>query len=354
MMFEDMAHRPATWLTGDGPQSEIVLSSRIRFARNISDFEFPPSADSDTRDKIIEYVQRAFDASGLTPSGHFYLASDIDTLDRSFLVERHLISPEFMKDGVGRGLFIDNSEKLTIMINEEDHIRLQVISPGLSMNECWESAYEVDKKIGQKMEYAYDDQFGHLTSCPTNVGTGLRASILIHLPGLVLTGDIEAVIKKISKIGLVVRGFYGEGTDVLGNLFQVSNQTTLGRSEEEIIDMLATATKQIIEYEQNAQEKVVRDASDQMEDKVWRSYGILQNARVLGSGEVMNLLSAMRLGVSLKMIDKVSIKMINELLIITQPAHIQKFHGREMDANERDLVRAEMVRERLSDNNYKG
>ncbi|MCP4582652.1 MAG: protein arginine kinase [candidate division Zixibacteria bacterium] len=348
MMFEDMAKRSATWITGDGPESEIVLSSRIRFARNIADFKFPPSADTDTRDKIIEFVKGSFQSADLLNEGEFFLSSDINSLDQSFLVERHLISPEFMKGGTGRGVFIDNSENLSIMVNEEDHLRLQAISAGLSMNECWEMANEIDTRLAKKMDFAYDDKFGHLTSCPTNVGTGLRASILIHLPGLVLTREIDNVISRISKVGLVVRGFYGEGTDVLGNLFQISNQTTLGRSEEEIIDSLAKVTQQIIEYELKSQETLMQDAADQIEDKVWRSYGILKHARVLNSGEVMNLLSALRLGVSLKLIDKVSLDQINELLIVTQPAHLQKYYEKEMDNNERDMIRAGLVRERLS------
>jgi len=347
-MFEDFAKVPASWLTGKEPLSEIVLSSRIRFARNLKEFKFPPSADTDTRDKIIEFVKSAFETAGILKEGNFYRSTDINSLDQNFLVERHIISPEFMKNGTGRGLYIDNSRHLSIMINEEDHIRLQVISGGLSMNECWELADDLDKKLSRKMEYAYDDTFGHLTSCPTNVGTGLRASILIHLPGLVLTRDIDNVINRISKVGLVVRGFYGEGTDVLGNLFQISNQTTLGRSEEEIIDSLAKVTQQIIEYEINSQETLMKDAPDQIEDKVWRSYGILQNARVLSSSEVMNLLSALRLGLSLKLIDKVTLRKINELLIVTQPAHLQKYYNREMDSTERDMVRADLVRECLT------
>lgn len=350
MMFDEMAKRPAAWLSGQGEGSEIVLSSRIRLARNISEFKFPPSVDTDTRDQIVDFVQSSFESAELLNDGRFYRSDDINALDRDFLVERHLISPEFMKDGTGRGVYIDNTETLSIMVNEEDHIRLQAISSGLSMEKCWEYARQIDSRLAQKINYAYDDKFGHLTSCPTNVGTGLRASILIHLPGLVLTREIEKVINRISKVGLVVRGFYGEGTDVLGNLFQISNQTTLGRSEEEIIDSLAKVTQQIIEYETNSQETLMNDAADQIEDKVWRSYGILKHARVLNSGEVMNLLSALRLGVSLKVIDKISLGQINELLIITQPAHLQKFYGREMDENERDMIRAELVRERLAKN----
>jgi protein arginine kinase len=350
MMFEEMANRPAAWLAGEGPGSETVLSSRIRLARNIKEFKFPPSVDTDMRDQIVEFVESSFKSASLYDNGDFYKSNDISPLDRNFLVERHLISPEFMKDGTGRGVYIDKSESLSIMVNEEDHLRLQVISSGLAMEKCWEQAVRTDTKLSQKIDYAYDEKFGHLTSCPTNVGTGLRASILIHLPGLVLTRDIDNVINRISKVGLAVRGFYGEGTDVLGNLFQISNQTTLGRSEEEIIDSLEKVTQQIIEYETNAQEKLMEDAADHIEDKVWRSYGILKHARVLNSSEVMNLLSALRLGVSLKLIDKITLHQINELLIITQPAHLQKHYGKEMENEERDMVRAELVRDRLEDN----
>ncbi len=346
-MFERMVQSSASWLSGEGPQSMIVLSSRIRLARNIAEFKFPPSADTDTRDRIVEYVHSAFERAGLLESGDFYRSADITPIDQSFLVERHLISPDFMKDGSGRGLYINNDGRLSVMVNEEDHIRLQVLSPGLSMTECWEQAFRVDRNLCSAMEFAFDGSFGYLTACPTNVGTGLRASILIHLPGLVLTREIDNVIARISKVGLVVRGFYGEGTDVMGNLFQISNQTTLGRSEEEIIDSLAKVTQQIIEYETNSQETLMKDAPDQIEDKVWRSYGILLHARVLTSGEVMNLLSALRLGISLNLIDKVSIDKINHLLIITQPAHLQKYYNREMDPTERDMVRAELVREAL-------
>jgi len=347
MMFEEMAKRPAAWLAGEGPGSQTVLSSRIRLARNITEFRFPPSADMDMRDQIVAFVESSFRSANLLNGGRFYKSDDISSLDRNFLVERHLISPDFMKDGTGMAVYIDESESLSIMVNEEDHIRLQVIASGLAMDNCWQQAHEVDSKLAKKVDYAFDNKFGYLTACPTNVGTGMRASILIHLPGLALTREIDNVINRISKVGLVVRGFYGEGTDVVGNLFQISNQTTLGRSEEEIIDSLSKVTRQIIEYETNAQEKLMNDAADQIEDKVWRSYGILKYARSLTSSEVMNFLSALRLGVSLKLIDRITLKQINELLIITQPAHLQKFYEKEMGNEERDMLRAELVRERM-------
>jgi len=346
--LDDISGKPAPWLSGEGPDSFAVLSSRIRLARNVADFPFPSTADIDSREKILDFLSPAFKKVNSLKNGSFLQTVDIDNLSQKFLMERHIISPEFMRGGSGRGIYIDDNEKISIMLNEEDHIRLQVISSGMSLNECWEIANKVDDELSKLVEFDFNDKFGYLTSCPTNVGTGLRASVLIHLPGLVHTDEIDNVIANISKIGLVVRGFYGEGTDVLGNLFQISNQTTLGHTEEEIIDSLVKVTSKIIENEQNAQEQLMSSASDQIEDKVWRSYGILTHARALTSSEVMNMLSALRLGLSLGIIDKFDYRELNELMIITQPAHLQKFMGKEMDNVERDIVRADLVRQRLN------
>lgn len=346
--LDEISGKPAPWLSGEGPDSFAVLSSRIRLARNIADFPFPSTADIESREKILDFLSPAFKKVDSLKNGSFLQTVEIDNLSQKFLMERHIISPEFMRGGSGRGIFIDDNEKISIMLNEEDHIRLQVISSGMSLNECWEIANKVDDELAKLVEFDFNDKFGYLTSCPTNVGTGLRASVLIHLPGLVHTDEIDNVISNISKIGLVVRGFYGEGTDVLGNLFQISNQTTLGHTEEEIIDSLVKVTSKIIENEQNAQEQLMSSASDQIEDKVWRSYGILTHARALTSSEVMNMLSALRLGLSLGIIDKFNYRELNELMIITQPAHLQKYMGKEMDNVERDTVRADLVRQRLN------
>lgn len=346
-MIDEMATKPAPWLSGEGPDSFAVLSSRIRLARNVSEFPFPPAAGTDVREKLIDYVFAAFEKTKALENGSFYRSTDIDPMNQEFLVERHIISPEFMRGGVGRGLFVDDQEKISVMVNEEDHLRLQVISSGMSLEDCWKDINKVESDLAELVEFDFDDAFGYLTSCPTNVGTGLRASLLIHLPALVLTDKMDEVIGRISKVGQMVRGFYGEGTDVLGNLFQISNQTTLGRTEEEIIDSLAKVSMQILEHEKAAQETLMRDAPEMVEDKIWRSYGILNNARVLSSNEVMNMLSLLRLGISLELIDRISYKELNELMIMTQPAHLQKLVGREMDNNERDVIRANLVRERL-------
>ena len=346
-LLNKMADTTAPWLSGEGPESFAVISSRIRLARNVTEFPFPPSANIEERERIIDLLSPVLSKIKSLSKGHFFNSAELNSLDHKFLMERHLISPEFTRGGSGRGFFIDKNEKISIMINEEDHIRLQVVSSGMSLNEGWKIANKVDDELSQMLGFDFNNKFGYLTSCPTNVGTGLRASILIHLPGLVLTGEIENVIGRISKVGLVVRGFYGEGTDVLGNLFQVSNQTTLGRSEEEIIDSLAKVTDQILEYERNAQETLMKDAPEQIEDKVWRSYGILSHARVVTTVEAMNLISALRFGLALELIDKFTYKDLNELLVVTQPAHIQKIAGREMDNTERDMTRAGFIKEKL-------
>lgn len=350
-MFEDMAKRPAVWLSGEDSLSQIVLSSRIRLARNISNCPFPSKADTDNREKVLSFIKSAIEKSPILNKGMFVRCGQLNDLDRDFLVERHLISLEFRHCRDSSALFIDSQERVSIMINEEDHLRVQVLQSGLDIKGSYEIARKIDGELAKSLEFAFDPDFGYLTSCPTNVGTGMRASILIHLPGLALTKEIENVIPQISKLGLAVRGFYGEGSDVLGSLFQVSNQTTLGRSEEDIMESLERVTQQIIEYEENARSRLFKDAKDQIEDKIWRAYGILKFARVLTSEEVLNLLSAIRLGIGRGMVERVNLSQINEILAFSQPSHLQKYFNKKMGANERDRVRADLVRSKLREKN---
>ncbi len=346
-MFEDMAKNPAAWLSGQGNEALVVLSSRVRLARNVAGCRFPTTADSDTRKRVVSYFDSSLTRSNLLSKGQYLKAVDLDDLDRDFLVERHLISPVFLNGGSSKALLIGESERLSIMVNEEDHIRVQALAAGLDPQGAYDLAAQYEAEIGRYIEFDYDPDFGYLTACPTNVGTGMRASVLIHLPGLVLTRDIDKVVSRITRNGLVVRGFYGEGSDVLGNLFQVSNQYTLGVSEKDIIDQVAQATQEIIDGEALARQRLVDEAQDMIEDKIWRAFGILKHARVLTSDEVMNLLSALRLGHAMKIIDFLDIATINEILLLSQPAHLQKYYGREMDPNRRDFVRAQMVHEKL-------
>jgi protein arginine kinase len=347
-MFDEMAKAPAAWLSGKGEEALVVLSTRIRLARNVAGCAFPPSATVEIKKRIIQYFDTTCSRSTLLTDGHTYRAQEIDQMDRDFLVERHLISPTFLVNGdTLKSLFIDKKENVSIMVNEEDHFRIQALSAGLDARGAFELALAYDAEIGRHLEYDYDKDFGYLTTCPTNVGTGMRASVLIHLPGLVLTREIEKLISHITRSGLVVRGFYGEGSDVLGNLFQVSNQNTLGISEDDIVQQITRITHEIIEKEASARKRLMDEAADMIEDKIWRAYGILEHARVLTSDEVMNLLSAVRLGHAMKIIDFLDNTIINEILLLSQPAHLQKYYGQQMDANRRDFVRAQMVRERL-------
>jgi protein arginine kinase len=346
-MFEDMAKSPAAWLSGTGNESLVVLSTRVRLARNIAGCKFPESADDETRKRIINYFDSCLARSKMLTAGGYYKAIDIDELDQNFLIERHLVSPAFINGGGHRALFVDPDARVSIMVNEEDHLRIQALSSGMDPKGSYELAMKYEAEISRYLEFDYDHDFGFLTACPTNAGTGMRASVLIHLPGLVLTRDIDKVISHITRSGLVVRGFYGEGTDVLGNLFQISNQNTLGISEEEILGQIERVTSEIIEKEATARKRLMDEAADMVEDKIWRAYGILKNARVLTSDEVMNLLSAVRLGHAMKIIDFLDISLINDILLLSQPAHLQKYYGSEMDSNRRDFVRAQMVREKL-------
>lgn len=346
-MFEDMAKLPAAWLSGTGNESMVVLSSRVRLARNVAGCMFPESADAETKMRVINYFDSVYTRSKMLADGDYHKATDIDELDRDFLVERHLISPGFLNGDLSKALFIDPDQRVSIMVNEEDHLRLQALASGLDPKGAYELALSYESEIGHYLEFDYDADFGYLTACPTNAGTGMRASVLIHLPGLVLTREIDKVISHITRSGLVVRGFYGEGSDVLGNLFQVSNQNTLGITEDEILNQIERVTKDIIEKEAAARQRLVDEAGDMIEDKIWRAYGILMHARVLTSEEVMNLLSAVRLGHAMEIIDFLDIALINEILLLSQPAHLQKYYGHKMDTNKRDFVRAQMVREKL-------
>jgi protein arginine kinase len=346
-MFEEMAKSPAAWLSGQGDESMVVLSTRVRLARNVAGASFPPQADDETKQRIISYFDSAITRSDILSDGDYFKAADINGLDRQFLIERHLISPVFLDGDTSKAVFIGRNQRVSIMVNEEDHLRIQALSAGLNPQESYEIALRYENELSHMLEFNYDNDFGYLTACPTNAGTGMRASVLIHLPGLVLTREIEKIINRLTTSGLVVRGFYGEGSDVLGNLFQISNQYTRGISEEEIINQISRATADITEEEAAARQRLVDEAGDMIEDKIWRAYGILKHARVLTSDEVMNLLSAIRLGRAMKILDGIDVGLINLILLLSQPAHLQKYYGQEMDNNKRDFVRAQMVRDKL-------
>lgn len=345
--LEELGSQPAAWLSGQGERGDIVLSSRVRLARNIADHLYPQRADATQHRQVVDIIGAAMDKTGIIKSGFFVESETIDEFSRDILIERHLISREFLRDDRPTALFISEDETASLMINEEDHLRMQAVSSGMNIRQAMAAASELDERLGSIMEYDTDPRLGYLTACPTNVGTGMRASVLIHLPGLVLTRDMDTVLSQVSKIGLTVRGFYGEGSDVIGNLFQISNQTTLGRSEEDLIESLEKVTRQLIAYEQDARTRLFADAPYQIKDKIWRALGILALARVLTSDEVMNLLSAVRLGVSTAIIEGLDLGQLNELLLCTRRAHLQRLMGRRMTAEDRDVARATLIRQRL-------
>jgi protein arginine kinase len=348
-MFDDFINKTPSWLQADGSDPAVVVSSRVRLARNIQNMLYPGRGSDEEIEGVREFVHSALKKDSMLEKGNFVQAEEMTELDRRLLIERHLISPEFLATRSSRAIYITDKEDTSIMVNEEDHLRIQALTSGLNIQTAMDIADEIDEKLGETLAYDYDNDYGFLTSCPTNCGTGMRASVLIHLPGLVLTHEIDKIIEKIAKLGLAVRGYYGEGTEVLGNLFQISNQTTLGRKEQDIIDSLEQITRQLIEHEENARRILVRDAPDEIKDKIWRAYGILKYARVLTSEETMNLLSAVRLGMALGVLDMIPLTLLNEILVQAQPAHIQKLAGKNVSASERDAKRAELIRTRLSE-----
>jgi protein arginine kinase len=272
---------------------------------------------------------------------------NLGALDKQILVERHLISREHAAKGSGSGLVLNREETFCVMINEEDHLRMQALRPGLQLRQAWSAIDHLDSELEKKLDYAFSNELGYLTACPTNLGTGIRVSAMLHLPGLVLAEQINPIIQSVNKLGLAVRGLYGEGTEALGNVFQVSNQMTLGESEATIVERLDKVLLQIIEHEENARQTLLEKKTKAVFNHIGRAYGVLANAHSISSKETMNLLSLMRLGVDLGLFPGTERSLVDELFIITQPAHLQKQFSDKLSAEERDLLRSDMVRDRL-------
>ncbi|HEX4646219.1 MAG TPA: protein arginine kinase [Verrucomicrobiae bacterium] len=338
---------PAESARRKGPHDRIVMSSRVRLARNIKDAAFPGWAKKPERVRVLEMIQPA--VKGLPDMKEAFSESmdQLSALDKQILVERHLISREHAAKSAGSGLVLNREESFCVMINEEDHLRMQALRPGLQLKQAWMAIDQADTLLEKKLEYAFSTESGYLTACPTNLGTGIRVSAMLHLPGLVLAEQINPIIQSVNKLGLAVRGLYGEGTEALGNVFQVSNQMTLGESETAIVERLDKVLSQIIEHEENARAALLEKKPKMVYNHIGRAYGILANAHSISSKETMNLLSLMRLGMDLGMFPGGDRSLTDELFILTQPAHLQKQHSEKLSAEERDLLRADMVRERL-------
>jgi len=358
MDYNDLASSIGEWLKGSGPESDIVISSRIRLARNLADYPFLARSTESDREQIERILSDQI--ANLTSSKRL----DVDTLyinvgalnhlDRQFLVERQLISREHAESNGARAVVIDQSEKFSVMINEEDHLRFQVMQSGLNLETAWQQINNLDDLIEEQITYAYSDRFGYLTACPTNVGTGIRVSVMLHLPALVITRQIEKVFKSLQKISLAVRGLYGEGSQAMGDFYQISNQITLGLTEEELIGKVSDIVPVLIDYERQARDFLIRESHETLHDRVSRAFGILRTAQTISSEETMHLLSSVRMGVNLGLIEEVEIPTINKLFIHTQPAHLQKISGGELDSSDRNIERATYLRKHLNSNKPNG
>jgi len=338
---------PADTARRKGPHDRIVMSSRVRLARNIKDAAFPGWAKKPERVRVLDLIRPAVEGLPEMKEAFSETMDSLSALDKQILVERHLISREHAAKSAGSGLVLNRDETLCFMINEEDHLRMQALRPGLQLRQAWASIDQTDSALERKLDYAFNPDLGYLTACPTNIGTGIRVSAMLHLPGLVLGEQINPIIQSVNKLGLAVRGLYGEGTEALGNVFQVSNQMTLGEAETAIVERLEKVLAQIIEHEENARASLLEKKPKMVYNHIGRAYGILANAHSISSKETMNLLSLMRLGIDVGLFPGVERSLVDELFILTQPAHLQKQHSEKLSAEERDLLRADMVRERL-------
>ncbi|MEZ6062037.1 MAG: protein arginine kinase [Planctomycetaceae bacterium] len=349
--LSDLAQTSGQWLKGDGPESDIVISSRIRLARNVAGFPFMSRADTDIRQQLVDSLRTTVLA--VTPEHHFHFVdvAALDELDSQLLTERQLISRELARSEGPRGVAIGEGEHVSVMLNEEDHLRMQVIHSGFALQECWRTINALDDAIESHTAFAFDEELGYLTACPTNVGTGIRVSVMLHLPALRLTREIQKVHQASQKINLAVRGLYGEGSQAMGDFYQISNQITLGNSEQELIDNLSEVVPNIIRYERRVRELLCRDNKATLDDQVARALGILTSARSISSEETMHLLSSLRLGINLGIVPNIKIATVNELFIHTQPSHLQKLHGGPLKTADRNEARADYLRKRLAASN---
>ncbi|MBM3330462.1 protein arginine kinase [candidate division WOR-3 bacterium] len=335
------------WLAASGPEADVVLSTRVRLARNLADVPFTHRAEPRDHERTVDVVRWALTDTGYLENGKFLQNEQLADPQCQYLIERHLASPDFIASKAKRGFYVGNDEATSLMINEEDHLRFQVMASGLDFPEAFTAAAALDEKLESQLQYAFSPEFGFLTACPTNLGTGMRASVLVHLPALVITREIEKVLRGAIHIGLAVRGLYGEGTETKGNFFQISNQKTVGQTEWEIIETIADISRQVILYERKAREYLMKKLRVEVEDKVFRSLGLLRGARVLSSDEAINLIAGLRLGVTLGIVNEISLEQVTRLMILVRPANLQALLGENLTAAERDERRATFVRETL-------
>ncbi|MCI8336668.1 MAG: protein arginine kinase [Peptococcaceae bacterium] len=328
----------------------IVLSTRVRLARNIAGLPFPQRMTEAERQELLAAVGRAMQNTPLGQKGYrFFRGEELTVAERELLLEKHLISPQFAGETGEVGILISDDESLVIMIGEEDHVRIQSFLPGLQLSAALAGSNQVDDWLEQGLDWAFDDKIGYLTACPSNVGTGLRASVMVHLPALALTGRLEQIFAAMGKLGLTVRGIYGEGSESLGALYQISNQVTLGYREEEILARLETVINQIAAEEEKARQWLKEQQTVKLHDMIWRAYGTTSFARTLSLGEMMDCLSQLRLGVDLGILKEIDKEQLNKILIGGQDHFLTKEENRELSANDINILRAEFVRKIMQD-----
>lgn len=347
MKIDDLLGKTSEWLKATGPNPDIVISTRVRLARNIDKIPFTHWANKRQREEVLSLAKEAVEKSNLLKSSLYLKMAEVSELDRQFLIERHLMSPEHAYDPEYKALVIEPREIISVMVNEEDHFRIQVIQSGFNPRDAWDLVNKLDTELGDILNYAYSIKWGYLTACPTNTGTGMRSSLMLHLPALVMTKQINKVLQALAKLGLAVRGLYGEGTEALGNFFQISNQVTLGRPEEDIIGNFEKIMNQVIGREAQARQYLLLKEKPEVTDKIWRAHGTLKNARIITSSETINLMSTIRLGVNLGLLEGVDIKTVNEIFIMSQPAHLQKIENKILTSDQRDIKRADLIRKKL-------
>lgn len=339
--------KPVSWLSANEQDGHIALSSRIRLARNIANLKFPVSSSDIEREHILEIVTSCAQQSNIFCDNLIFNMFELSAVDRKFLLERHLVSREFCAGNKGSSLFVDADEDFGIMINEEDHIRLQAFAPGVCLTKLWEKISEKEALLNNQLPFAFDEKLGYLTSCPTNIGTGIRASVMLCLPALTISSQMNQIIFAAGKLGMTVRGLYGEGSEAVGYVYQISNQSTLGESEEEIIARIQTTIDQLIEHEKNARMVLAQNRRDFLSDFIGRSYAILRHAYIISEKEALNALSVVRMGMDLKMFDSLNIEKLNTLFVMVQDSHLQKCIRKELKVPELDAKRAELIRKFL-------
>lgn len=342
-----LLRQTSEWLRGTGPNSDIVISSRVRLARNLDRFPFSHWASKKQEREVLRLTEEAIAGSKSMRGSLLIHINEIADVDKQFLLERNLISREHILRPEFKSVAVSDREVSSIMINEEDHLRMQVMQSGFNLQECWRIADRMDNELAEHLKYWHHEKWGFLTACPTNTGTGLRSSVMLHLPALVMTKQANRVIQAIMKLGMTARGLYGEGTEAEGNFFQISNQITLGQSETDTIDHIERIIRQIIGHEETARKNLIKQNREMLQDKIWRANGTLRSAHVITSKETIQLLSMVRLGVDMGLIADIDRRTINELFILIQPGHLQKIEGKILTQAQRDVKRAGLIRRRL-------